>query len=68
MTKERAAAIRAAQLRGEPVKAIDLQEAINVLGTRRRNKMALPTLRQEVRNRVNLVLMFNLGKALGAAA
>lgn len=64
MTKEQARAIRAAQLRGEPVKAIDLQQAITVLGTKRSSKMRIPPLRQEVRERANLALMFNLGKAL----
>lgn len=68
MTKEQAAAIRAAQLRGEPVKALDLQEAIRVLGDKRKNKMHLPPLRQEVSERVNLVLMFNIGMALGRRA
>ena len=64
MTKEQARAIRAAQLRGEPVMAVDLQAAIAVLGSKRSNKMSIPALRDEVRERVNLVLMFNLGKAL----
>lgn len=68
MTKEQARAIRAAQLRGEPVKAIDLQAAINVLGTRRTNKLTIPCLRDEVRHRGNLVLMFNLGRAIGRQA
>lgn len=66
MTKNQAAAIRAAQLRGEPVKALDLQQAITVLGSKRSNKMRLPQLRDEVRAKVNMVLMFNLGKALRA--
>jgi hypothetical protein len=65
VTKEQARAIRAAQLRGEPVKAIDLQAAISVLSSKRHNKARLPVLRQDIRERVNLVLMFNLGKALG---
>jgi len=65
MTKEQARAIRAAQLRGEPVKAVDLQAAINVLGTKRTNKMTLPTLRDDVRERVNSLLIYRLGLALG---
>lgn len=65
MTKEQAAAIRAAQLRGEPVKALDMQEAIRVLGDKRKGRVRIPALRAETRERVNLVLMFNLGKALG---
>lgn len=64
MTKEQAKAIRAAQLRGEPVKALDLQEAIRVLGSKRKNHIRIPELREEVRQRVNLVLMFNLGRAM----
>lgn len=67
MTRERAMAIRAAQLRGEPVSAIDLQTAIAVLASKRGNKMRLPALRAEVRNRVNMVLMFNLGRAIGGS-
>lgn len=65
MTREQATAIRCAQLRGEPVSVMDLQEAINVLGSKRTNKARIPALRDDVRQRVNLVLMFNLGKALG---
>lgn len=64
MTRERAAAIRAAALRGEPVRALELQEAINVLSTKRHGKFRLPQLRAEVRERVNMVLMFNLGRAM----
>lgn len=65
MNKRQAAAIRAAQLRGEPVKTVDLQEAIHVLGSKRSNKMTLPALRREVQERVNSVLLFNLGRAIG---
>lgn len=65
MTRERAIAIRAAAARGEPVKTLDLQQAISVLSSKRHGKFRLPTLREEVRARVNMVLMFNLGKALG---
>lgn len=68
MTKEQARAIRAAQLRGEPVLAVDLQTAINVLATKRHRKMRIPPLRDDVRNRVNMVLMFNLGRAIGGVA
>lgn len=68
MNKRQAAAVRAAQLRGEPVKAVDLQEAIAVLGSKRGNKMILPALRDDVQLRVNLTLMFNLGRALGRLA
>lgn len=67
MTRVTAIKIRAAALRGEPVKAMDLQEAISILSSKRGNKMHLPALRQEVRERVNLTLMFNLGWALGAS-
>jgi hypothetical protein len=65
MTREQATAIRSAQLRGEPVKALELQEAINVLSTKRQGHSRLPELRADVRERANLVLMFNLGKAIG---
>jgi hypothetical protein len=65
MNKKQAAAIRHAQLRGDPVSALDLQVAIQVLGTKRSNKVRIPALREEVRNRVNLVLMFNIGRAIG---
>jgi hypothetical protein len=65
MTKEQAAAIRAAQLRGEPVKAIDLQNAINVLSTKRHGKFRPPELRADLKDRANMVLMFNLGRAIG---
>lgn len=64
MTRERAAAIRAAHLRGEPVKAIDLQEACHVLSTKRHGKFRPPPLRDDLRERANLMLMFNLGKAV----
>jgi hypothetical protein len=65
MNKRQATAIRSAHLSGEPVRAIDLQEAINVLGTRRSNKMRLPPLRDEIRNRVNAILLLHIGIALG---
>jgi hypothetical protein len=65
MNKKQAAAIRHRQLRGEPVSALDLQMAIHVLGSKRSNKARIPALREEVRNRVNLVLMFNIGRAIG---
>lgn len=68
MNKRQAAAVRAAQLRGEPVKAVELQQAIAVLASKRGNKMSLPTLRDDVQQRVNLTLMFNLGLALGRLA
>jgi hypothetical protein len=65
MNKRQATAIRSAHLRGEPVKAVELQEAINVLGTKRSNKMRLPPLREEIRQRVNAVLLLHVGIALG---
>jgi hypothetical protein len=68
MNKRQAAAIRAAQLRGEPVKAIELQEAISVLSSKRHGKMRLPRLSPDVTTRVNMVLMFNLGRAIGGGA
>lgn len=68
MNKKQATAIRAAQLRGEPVKALELQQAIAVLGTKRSNHAHIPKLRDDIRNKGNLVLMFNLGRAMGRAA
>ena len=65
MTKEQAMAIRAAQLRGEPVRAIDLQEAIHMLSSKRHGKVRPPELRADLRERANMVLMFNLGRAIG---
>jgi hypothetical protein len=64
MTKEQAMAIRSAQLRGEEVRAVDLQEAINVLSSKRHGKFRPPELRADLKDRANMVLMFNLGRAL----
>ena len=57
--------IRERQLQGLPVTALELQEAIRTLGTKRSNRFSLPDLRPDVRQKVNLTLMFNLGIAIG---
>jgi hypothetical protein len=65
MTREEARQIRAAQLQGQPVKAVDLQTAIWTL-SKRRDRMHLPRLPKEIKDMANAVLLFNLGKAIGA--
>ena len=65
MTREEALAIRTAQLMGRPVLALELQEACRVLGKVRDRKMRLPELPRPERERVNAVLLYNLGRALG---
>lgn len=72
MTREEAIAIRTQQLRGEPVKALVLQEAIDVIQATtpvrkgRPMKFRLPVLSSEERHHMNSVLLFNLGQAIGA--
>jgi len=64
MTREEAMAVRAAQLQGDPVKALELQQAVHVLSRRRNRKFVLPPLPRPVRELANATLCFNLGKAL----
>ena len=69
MTRQEAAEIRAAHLQGKPVLALELQEACRVLSKKPEpKKLKLPDLSRPVRERVNMVLMFNLGRAMGRAA
>lgn len=72
MTLEHAIAVRALQLQGKPVAAGELHDALETIERHkprpkggRRPKFRLPLLCREERQRLNLVLMFNLGKALG---
>jgi hypothetical protein len=63
MTREEARQIRAAQLQGQPVKAVDLQTAIWTL-SKRKDRMHLPKLPKQVKDMANAVLLLNLGERL----
>lgn len=66
MTKAVAMKIRTAHLEGKPVLALELQEACRVLSVRPEpRKLKLPDLSRPERERVNAVLAYNLGRALG---
>ena len=70
MTREQAIAIRTRQVKGEPVPAILLQEAILVIkdtGCKkgRPEKFRLGKLTPAEKDRADGVLLFNLGKAIG---
>jgi hypothetical protein len=70
MTREQAIRIRAAQLKGEPVPALYLQQAIEVIqntGTKigRPHKLKLMKIEPKERERINGILLFNLGLAIG---
>lgn len=64
MTREEAVAVRIAHLHGDPVKALDLQQAVHVLSLRRNKRFVLPELPRPVKELANATLCFNLGKAL----
>lgn len=65
MTRAEATEIRSAHLNGKEVLALELQEACRILSRERRPKVKLPLLTAVQRERVNAVLLFNLGRALG---
>lgn len=72
MTLDKARAIRAAHVQGEPVKALDLQMALIVIAESaplkpgsRRQKLRLPALSPYVRMKANAALLYQLGLALG---
>jgi hypothetical protein len=66
MTKEMAKKIRCAHLQGKPVLALELQEAVRVLAIKPEpKKLKLPDLSRPERERVNAILAYNLGRALG---
>lgn len=66
MTRKEAAEIRAAHLQGKPVLALELQEACRVLSKKAEpKKLRLPDLSRPDKERVNAVLLYNLGRAMG---
>jgi hypothetical protein len=70
MTREQAIAIRIKHLCGEPVKALELQEAVIVIQatakrTGRPYKFRLPKIEPIARERMNACLLYRLGMALG---
>lgn len=72
MNLEQARQIRAAQVQGKPVKALELQRALILIEENRpmpkggrRPKVRLPALSPYCRERVNAVLLWKLGLALG---
>jgi hypothetical protein len=67
MTKERAREIRAAQSRGEPVGAVELQQAIATLARKRDRRCRLPNLTEAAKARANLTLIWNLWQATARA-
>jgi hypothetical protein len=64
LTKDEARAIRCQQLQGDPVTALDLQEAIFTLSKRRDKRMVLPPLPRPVQELADATLCFNLGRAI----
>jgi hypothetical protein len=65
MSRQAAREIRAAQLEGRPVSVMDAYRAIWTL-LKRKDRLHLPRLSREVREKVNCILLFNLGLAIGA--
>lgn len=71
MTRDEAIALRRQQLYGEPVNALLLQQAIAVIqatalsSARKPYKYRLPTLKHDVKETANAILLFNLGLWLG---
>ncbi|HET8744297.1 MAG TPA: hypothetical protein VFM98_01740 [Ramlibacter sp.] len=66
MTRAEAIAIRSAHVQGKPVLALELREAVRVLSKHREErKLRLPDLSRPDRERMNAVLLYNLGRALG---
>lgn len=72
MTLDEAKALRAAQVQGKPVNAMELQRALILIEESaplkpgsRRQKMRLPALSPHARMKVNAVLLYRLGLALG---
>lgn len=68
MTRAQAIAIRTAHLNGGPVLALELQEACRVLGRERctrKSAFKLPIMTAVQREKMNAVLLYNLGRALG---
>jgi hypothetical protein len=68
MTRSEAVEVRCKQLRGEPVKALDLQEAIRTLSKRRDSRVKLPAMSEVARERINAILLWNLGRSLARPA
>lgn len=72
MTLEHAMHIRAQQLQGKPVHALDLQDAVHTIQLHRPRpkggrppKFRLPTLRPADREVMNAMLLYRLGMAMG---
>lgn len=66
MTREQAMDIRSAHVQGKPVLALELQEAIRVLRKRPEpRRLRLPELSRPEKERINAVLVYNLGLAIG---
>jgi hypothetical protein len=64
MTKQEARAVIAQHHAGKPVLALLLQQAVSVIGRKRDRRVTLPQLTPYARERVNAVLLWNLGRAL----
>jgi hypothetical protein len=78
VTRDEAIIIRSRQINGEPIHALQLQEAIHVIQSTtpmgsnpgrggRPHKFRLPVLTQADRDRMNGTLLFNLGREAGRA-
>lgn len=73
MTLQEAIEIRSQQLQGIPVKALDLQEALVLIQERPRRKpgrpykFRLPVLSKDDRDRMNGMLLLQLGRLQGRA-
>lgn len=53
---------------GKPVVASALQSAVYALASKREQRFRLPELPRPVKEQTNMVLMFNLGRALRCTA
>jgi hypothetical protein len=65
MTREEATVFIAMHKAGQPLLALELQEAVRVLSRTRDTQMRLPQLSPAERARVNGVLLYRLGLELG---
>jgi hypothetical protein len=64
MTRPEAEAIIRAFKSGTQTSALTLQEAIRTTRRKRDNTIRIPELPQVVRERMNAILLFNLGRAM----
>jgi len=54
--------------RGEPVTAMELREATHIVQNKRNRRMTLPEIPRPVKERINALLLFRLGLAIGKSS